>query len=275
MLKIAHVINVTEITESNKKSYLHVAQPVTLKSMVVAKKMAEGLVDVELWAVKHKRERVNIPGEFRWSKEIDKYAYEHIGPLKNVPKPLPRMKDIILSLYDSSDANYFVYSNLDIGLYPNFYIKINSLISRGYDALCINRRDLPKSYEGIVLNEDKLELAFLADGNKHPGIDCFVFRKEIVPSLNLGNVYLGFPPVGQVLRAQIELQSNNFLWVKDEQYTFHLGSDLQWTKAKGVYAAENWKQADGLYQAALAKNSIVAKIKRKIKSWVTSFVSSQ
>lgn len=270
MIKIAHIINVAEITESNRKSYLHVAQPVTIKSMIVAKQMAENSVDVELWAVKHKHETIDIPSEFRWTKQIDEYAYECIDTLREITphKPLPRIADILRSLYESSDAEYFIYTNLDIALYPDFYIKVSNLISEGYDALCLNRKDLAKTYNDVLLDADKLELAFVADGEEHPGIDCVVFRKEIFPLLNFGNVYIGFPPIGQVLKTQIELNSKRLLWVKNQQYTFHLGSDKYWTTQRGEYASENMKQAGGLYVPQFRKPTLKERIKNKLKSWL-------
>ena len=277
MLKIAHIINVAEITESNKKSYLHIAQPVTFKSMIVAKHMAKEVVEVELCAVKHQHESVDIPSEFKWAKSIDKYAYEYIESLRDIVprKPLPRVKDILLSLYESSVADYYIYTNLDIALYPDFYLKVNDFILDGYDALCINRRDLTKTYQDVLLDEDKLELAFMTDGKKHRGIDCFVFKREVVPLLDLGNVYIGFPPIGQVLKTQIELHSRKFLWIKDKQCTFHLGSDRYWRESQGEYASENMKQANSLYVPcfeASCKPSQIVIIKNKLRFWLKRLI---
>lgn len=247
-MEIAHIINVTEINDSKKASYLHIAQPLTMRSMVIAQKTAKSVIDVDLVAIKHKDEKVSVPSEFEWAPDLDKYAWEHIEALKNVisHKPLPRLKDIILSLYNVSDAEYFIFTNLDIGLYPHFYIRVKEIIEKGYDAFCINRRDLPKEHDGVLLDESAIELIFSIVGIPHIGIDCFVFKKEIVPLLNLSNVYIGYPPVGQVLKTQVEINSKNFLWIKDEKITFHIGSDLAW-KNGGPYVKENWNQANGLY----------------------------
>jgi hypothetical protein len=247
---IAHIINVTELTEANRASYLHVAQPVTMKSMALARRLACDLVEVELWAIKHKSECVEIHEDFKWANPIERYAHECILSLRDEypRRPLPLIKDILLGLYETSNAEYFVYTNLDIGLYPDFYLKVDALIRDGYDGLCINRLTLPKVYQGVVLDAASLELAFMAEGERHSGSDCFVFRREIVPSLNLGNVFIGFPPVGKVLRGQIELCSKRFLWVKEMRCTFHLGDDLAWKSSSSQYAAENRKQAAGLYE---------------------------
>lgn len=254
-MKIAHIINVTEINDSKNASYLHIAQPLTMKSMVVAQKIAKNMIDVELVAVKHKTEKVSIPSEFKWSIDLDTYAWEHIEALKNLSfrRPLPRLNDIILSLYNFSDAEYFIYTNLDIGLCPDFYLRVSDLIEKGYDAFCINRRDMPKEYEGVLLDESKLELIFVIEGIMHPGIDCFVFKREIVPSLSLGNVYIGYPPVGQVLKTQIELNSKYFIWIKDKRLTFHIGSDQPWN-IEDHYRKENRIQSRGLYLVHVKKS---------------------
>jgi hypothetical protein len=255
-MKIAHIINVTEINDSKKARYLHIAQPLTMMSMIVAQKMAKNIADVELFSVKHKDEKVSVPSKFSRAADLDKYAWEHIEALKNLThhRPLPRLKDIILSLYNSSDAEYFIYTNLDIGLYHHFYIKVMDMIGKGHDAVFINRRDLPKEYEDVLLDESKIELIFLVEGVKHPGIDCFFFKREIVPSLSLGNVYIGYPPVGQVLKTQIEINSKNCTWIKDERLTFHMGSDRAWYNIKDSYIEENENQANGLYVKQIGKS---------------------
>ncbi len=44
--QIAHIINVIEINETKKASYLHIAQPVTMRSMLTAKKQ---LAMLSMW----------------------------------------------------------------------------------------------------------------------------------------------------------------------------------------------------------------------------------
>ena len=244
-MKIAHIVNVTEIDDSKKASYLHIAQPVTLKTMSMAKQKAAGIVDIDLVTIKHQDETVDIPDEFIHAPDIKKYAWEYIPSLCNVTphKPLPRLADILSGLNQTSDAEYFIYTNLDIGLYPDFYIEVRKMIEMGVDACCINRIDLPKNYRGVTLDINAIDLILTAAGTKHPGIDSFVFKKDIVPALNLGNVYIGFPPVGMVLKTQIEMNSTNFYWVKDQTLTFHLGQDKPWANTNSLYFQENYRQA--------------------------------
>jgi hypothetical protein len=249
-LKIAHIVNVTEIDESKHASYLHVAQPLTLKTMVIAARMARPVMEVELWAIKHRSERVTVPPEIRWAPDIERYGWEFFDELRDLPrpKPLPRIRDIIAGLDAVSDAEYFVYTNLDIGLNPDFYLAVRGLIQQGYDAFCINRRTLPTRHEGVLLDEHTAELVFRVPGEEHGGIDCFVFKKSIVPKLQLGDVFIGLPPIGQVLKTQIETHSKRFSWVRDRSLTFHLGDDRVWDTAKrSPYGDANLKAAQGLF----------------------------
>ena len=255
MVKIAHIVNVTEICETNKASYLHIAQPLTMKSMVMARQQAKGLGRVDLFATKHASENVAIPPEFNWAPDIEKYAWEYINSLKKIKakKPMLRIVDILTSLYPVSDADFFIYTNIDIGLFPDFYIKVFEFIKNGYDAFCINRTNLPKKIDGVLLDKDNIELIFTlrGKGDAHRGIDCFVFKRQIVPLLDLGNVFIGYPPVGQVLLTQIKNNSKRFKWFKNESITFHIGKDALWVREKEqktAYWKENYKQARGLYK---------------------------
>lgn len=248
-MRIAHILNVTQIDESHRARYLHIAQPMTLKSMVIAQRMASESFHVELFAVKHRHEKVDVPAPFQWADDLQTYAWEHVDALHNVAprRPLPRLVDIVRSLYDVSDAEYFVYTNLDIGLCPHFYLAVHEILRTECDACCINRQDLPTDYCGVTLDVDHIELAFTVEGKPHPGIDCFVFKRDAVPKLELGNVYVGYPPVGQVLKTQIKRNSRDFKWVNDRRLTFHIGRDQAWKNRGDPYWAVNMAEAKGLY----------------------------
>ena len=267
-LKIAHIIYVTEIRERQRASYLHVAQPLTIKSMINAKEEAEGIIDVDLVATTHLDDKIEVPEEFNWAARIKNYGWEYIDCLKDVQphKQLPRIADIVNNLYEYSDADYFIYTNLDIGVRPNFYIEIAKLIDKGYDGFSINRRDLPKEYNNLLLDESQTQLIYTLDGDEHPGIDCFIFKRSFVPSMNMGNVFIGFSPIGQVLMTQIAKQANKFEWFKDLILTFHIGQDSPWTGESEYYNA-NVAEGEGLYDNwFVPKPTLMQKIKHKLRS---------
>jgi hypothetical protein len=116
---------------------------------------------------------------------------------------------------------------------------VESSIEKGFDAFCINRRDLPKEYAGQLLSVQNIEGVFEVPGTSHQGIDCFVFKRDIIPHMNLGNVFVGYPPIGLLLMTQMKNLSQNFTWFKNEKVTFHLGSDLAWKSAGETYKNNN------------------------------------
>lgn len=247
-MKLAHIINVTEIDESKRVSYLHIAQPVTMKSMTIAKEMAQNTVEVDLFAVKHKSEQITVPDSFLWTGNIDKYAFDCIEALKKATpqKPLPCLVDILQQLYDCSDADYFIYTNVDIGLQPHFYTHVFNIINQGFDAFCINRRDIPKEIDGVLIDKTTLELAYKNKGEKHPGTDCFIFQRELFKKIELNKVFVGFPPVGKVLKIQLQKHARRFALFPNEYITFHIGKDCTWNDRNSIYFQENIKQGKKL-----------------------------
>lgn len=246
-MKLAHIINVTQIDASKEASYLHVAQPATLRSMLDARQQTGDVVSVELIAIKHKSESVEIPEDFVWAPDIETYAWEHIERLrgKNPLRPLPRIGDIIHGLYETSHAEYFIYTNLDIGLRPHFYRFVAEQIEYGIDGMSINRRNVPKEVNATLIGPDHLRLLDFVVGDSHPGSDCFVFRRDTVPSMRFGNVYIGYPPIGRVMYKQVQSTARRFVEFKDARVTYHLGSDQPW-KGRSLLGKENARQARGL-----------------------------
>ena len=56
-------------------------------------------------------------------------------------RKLPLLRDILDRLYEGAkDADYLIYSNIDIGLRPDFYLEVARLIEDGSDAFLIGRR---------------------------------------------------------------------------------------------------------------------------------------
>ena len=268
-----HIVNATEIDEPQKASYLHVAQPVTMACMVRARAIAAHKVDVTLCSVEHQEEEVlNVPPEFVRARGLTSYAWERIDALRQSSdhKPLPRLVDILRVGAAALDVEYLIFSNVDISPRPAFYLQVRKFLSQGYDALCINRQNLPKTYEGVVIDRSTVELGQSLAGSPTPGIDCFVFRKEILPRLDLGNTFVGFPPVGQVLKTQIEKHSHRFLWVKEGFYTFHLGDDYGWG-GRSLYREQNEIAAQGLFEPCILPPSLWRRLregpKRRIIRW--------
>jgi hypothetical protein len=251
-MKIAHIVNVLEISEVNRSSYLHIAQPITIQSMVDAKTKTQDC-EVELFAIKNKYDNIKLPPEFNFTNDLERCCCDISDSLPK-EKSLPLIGDILSNLFNASDAEYFVYTNIDIGLLPDFYNFINREIKSGVEALCINRRDMPKHINGKKIDINNFKILFSKKGKYHPGADCFMFKRESFMKMNLGNVFIGVPPIGTVLLNEIKKASNNFRWINrkdrvenrrngnktfEQLLTFHIGSDRNWQQKNNPYWAEN------------------------------------
>ncbi|MFH1852173.1 MAG: hypothetical protein ABIA75_07510 [Candidatus Neomarinimicrobiota bacterium] len=199
-MKIAHIINPVKI---GPESDLYIAQPITMHTMLQAQAFARNSVVVDLYTTQYKEDREIIPKGLNITEDLKRSILD-IKTFKTNRK-LPLIGDILNSLYTNSDSDIFIYTNVDIALKPFFYLTIKSLLELGYDGFCINRKTIPKSYLGInELNIANLPLLYSIEGENHPGIDCFVFQRSIYPKFQLGNICIGFPPIGAVLFDNIK-----------------------------------------------------------------------
>ena len=246
---ISHIINVIEVRDDIKKSHLDVAQSVTMKSMVLAKSLTQRSKSVELVAVHHREETTQIPQEFLKAESILKYAWEFSAMLReqNIKRRFVRIYDILKNGVIAKNSDYYIYTNTDIGLQPNFYDRIFDLLCEGYDGLAINREDVSKEIDGHVLAEKDIHKIWGLPGKRHMGVDCVVFASHLFPKMEFGSVFVGAPPVGAVLLSQVRRNAKKFKWIKNERLTFHLGEDLAWmSESAKIYHIANKIEAKGL-----------------------------
>jgi hypothetical protein len=242
-MKIAHIINVVEIKGVHESSYLHVAQPVTVDSMVSAKNHTKSDIEVQLFATKHQNEKINLPSEFTWTKDLSRYCYDVFDTLPK-SKNFPLIGDILNNLYNSSNADFFIYTNVDIGVFPNFYDFIKESIDSGLDAFTINRVTMPKTINKTTIGPENYNLVFSQKGLQHPGFDCFVFRREYLSRFSLGSIFIGAPPIGAVLKNQLSRISSRIKYFKSGvRATFHLGNDRDWANPSNPHYIQNCLEA--------------------------------
>lgn len=239
-MKIAHIINPVKV---NIESDLYLAQPVTFQSMLNAKEFARDIIQVDLYTTQYQEDREIIPNGFIVTDDLTRSILD-LNDFK-IKRKLPLIKDILDKLYDYSDAEFLIYTNVDIGLQPYFYMYVKQLIEFGWDGICINRKTLPEFLEFVSeLNVNYLPIIYSIEGKRHPGIDCFVFRRDIYPNFKLGNICIGVDGIGAVLKDNIKKFSNNFMWGKNVNTTFHLGAtERSWEKRK-KYADYYWHNSD-------------------------------
>lgn len=215
MRTIAHIINPVIVGTS---SDLFVAQPITFETMRRAREFARGQVEVTLYSAQYPEDRPLVPDDFHMTPDLDRSVLD-LGTFRKLRK-LPLLADILGRLYDASDAEYFIYTNVDIALMPHFYVTVNQIIEAGYDAFVINRRTITDRFQTLA----EIPLMYAEVGQPHEGHDCFVFRREVYPRYKLGAICIGATWFGRVLLWNLICQAKNFREFKDHHLTFHIGA---------------------------------------------------
>ncbi|PID56914.1 hypothetical protein CSB45_09665 [candidate division KSB3 bacterium] len=219
MTTIAHIINPVKVTRS---SDLYIAQPITFETIRRARTYTKDIIEIQLYSAQYTEDVNVVPQYFTRTADLDRSVIDlHTFHIK---RKLPLLKDILDRLYNASNAEYFIYTNTDIAILPNFYLTIISIIHQGFDAFVVNRRSISSRYKSIA----EIPLMYSEIGKSHKGFDCFIFRRDAYPKYILGNVCLGTAFVGRVLLWNLVLNSKKFKEFKNLHLTFHLGNNQIW-----------------------------------------------
>jgi hypothetical protein len=223
MRKIAHLINPCVVSEA---SDLFVAQPITFESLRRARKSAEGRVLVDLLTAQFPEDRAIVPSDFFPTPDLDR-SILNLGEFQ-ANRKLPLFRDLLERLYDySGDAEFLIYTNVDIAVQPEFYVEVDRLINQGLDAFVISRRTISKTYT----QPTDIEFMYQEVGTPHPGHDCFVFAKELFSKFALGNACIGAAWFDKSLLWNMIVHATHFTAFNDLRLTFHLGDDKRWKKS--------------------------------------------
>ncbi|MBI3519360.1 MAG: hypothetical protein HY062_08385 [Bacteroidetes bacterium] len=233
MNSIAHIINPFMAA---KNSDLYSAQPITFESMRRAKSKAKGIVEVELLSAQFSADRELVPPDFTKTKNLEGSVLD-VQQFDQTLK-LPFIADILNRLYTESNAEFLIYTNVDIGLYEDFYIQVNHFINSGLDAFIINRRRLKNTYTQI----SQLPDIYTNKGKSHPGFDCFVFHRSLYPKLKLDGICIGVPFVEISFSQNLFALSSHFKLFDKEYLTFHIGEEIFKKRASKQYYKYNQKQ---------------------------------
>jgi hypothetical protein len=235
MRKFAHIVHPLIVPES---SDLFKAQPVTFKTMQTAREFAGDMVEVEFYSAQYREDRGIVPADFTMTPDLDRSVMD-VATFKH-PRRLPLLKDVLDRLYAAAtDAEYLIYTGVDIALQPYFYTTVNNIINQGVDAFIINRRVLSETFQEL----EQIPLMYAQLGKPHPGRDCYIFKRQVYPRYSLGDVCLGMRRVGAVLALNLVYYSINFREYRDLHMTFHLGEGSFWRDEKyDDYHAHNFRE---------------------------------
>jgi hypothetical protein len=219
MRTMAHIVHPVVV---GKESDLRVAQPITFETMRIAREFASGRVHMTPVYTKYVDEAPAIPEDFQKAPDLDRSILD-VSTFR-ARRKLALMKDILDRLYQTTDAEYLIYTNVDIALMPHFYVAVDQLIDQGYDALVINRRVIPRSYADI----QDIPLMYAQVGRPHPGCDCFVFKRSAYPDYRLGMAFIGSGRIGLIMAVNLYYNATTFKQFRDLHLTFHIGGDAPW-----------------------------------------------
>ena len=194
----------------------------TFETMKRAKAFAAEYIEVDLVTTQYPEDHMIIPSYFAIAPDLERSVMD-VGSFQKERK-LPLIKDLLeRAVAFSPDADYIVYTNVDIALQPHFYLFIQLQIEAGLEAFVINRRTIPAHFDLHNLAE-----AYSAIGDKHPGFDCFVIKRELISKFRLGTISIGANWIGRTVFANLLVHCKKTKLFEDEHLTFHIGEDGAW-----------------------------------------------
>jgi hypothetical protein len=217
MRSYAHIINPYSNPGNGE---WQLAQQVTFATLLRAQKEAEGRVEVRLFTTQFKEDRTIVPGGFTLLRDLDRSVTD-IAAFRR-ERRLPLLGDILSRLYESTDAEYLVYTNADIALMPSFYLAVDAMIAKGYDAIVINRRCISSRYS----SPEQLPEMYAEAGTMHTGYDTFVLHRSLFEKIDLGHLCIGIPFNDTALIHHLYAFAKNFRLCTEKHLTFHLGQEL-------------------------------------------------
>lgn len=219
-LSLAHIISPVIVANS---SDLFFAQPITFETMRIAHEFAQDNAEIDLYAIQfHDESRIPLPDIFQRTPDLTRSVAD-IKTFKQ-RKKLPLIKDILDTLYESSQAQYLIYTNVDIALQPYFYKAVGMFIQEGYDAFVINRRTITDKYTTV----EQIPFMYAQSGESHKGYDCFIFKRELYSKFKLGTICIGTAWIGRALLANMATYAAKYREFRNEHLTFHIGDPCTW-----------------------------------------------
>ncbi|MCU0285059.1 MAG: hypothetical protein MUF15_01550 [Acidobacteria bacterium] len=237
-LSFAHIINPVIV---DKSSDLFIAQPITFETMFRAREFAgfdQEIAGIDLYAAQFQDEtHISLPGIFKRTPDLTR-SIADIKTFK-LKRKLSLIKDILDKLYQSTQADYLIYTNVDIALQPHFYRFVQAAVQQGCDAFVINRRTITDKYTTIA----QIPFMYAQIGESHKGYDCFIFKRELYPKFKLGTICIGTAWIGRALLANMCVYASRFREFRDEHLTFHIGDPCTWRNEEfNDYFQENRQQ---------------------------------
>ena len=149
-----------------------------------------------------------VPSFARGAKELTYYATDARA------HRLPTIGEIFRRGVEEGRGRYLVYTNIDIGTMEDFYVRSHTLLSQAEEQRESTSPSSSSEPPWMALEYTRVQTAKLGSSpvtlddilswspiGRHPGHDCFVVPRHLVPPMLLtGGLVVGMPPWG--VRAQ-------------------------------------------------------------------------
>lgn len=219
LMKIAHIVNPFKAPSGSEHD---LAQQITFDSLARAKSYARQSDDlsVEIYASCFEEDVSCVPEFFDKTMLLNRSVCDINSTCTD--KRLPLLKDILEHGFSDESVDFLIYSNIDIAVLPYFYASVHEMVEGGIDAAVINRRRIDESY----LTKTTSNLRYADAGLYHSGNDCFIIHKSVFNKMDLGEVCIGIPHVGNTLVYNLLANSKHFGLFGNLHLTQHIGYDL-------------------------------------------------
>lgn len=142
---------------------------------------------------------------------------------------LPLIGDILQAGAVASNASHVIFTNMDIAVQPDFYVRLAELIEQRFDPdtpFIVYRRNIPAQYTDPA----QLPAMYAEPGERAYGFDCFVFPRRLLDALDLGASCIGAAHFDYLMFMALDAASGfRIRRVDDLPLTFHLGNDITWS----------------------------------------------
>lgn len=220
-----HIINPFPCPE---KSEHGIASKITYESLRIAVEEARKHgIQIEVNAVVLPDDEIAIKPPAKLAGHLAR-TVQNIRPL-SPNRPFPLISDILRTGAESTNCDYLIFTNMDIAVQPEFYLRLHEIIEKRFEPgtpFTVYRRNISDHYDSIA----QLPEMYREPGKIAYGYDCFVFPKSYVSQLDLGNCCIGAAHFDYLLFIALDAASGfRTKRINDLPLTFHIGNDIAWS----------------------------------------------
>jgi hypothetical protein len=264
-IRLHHVISPVD---AHAPASLQTAQTLTFTALTLAKQTADLSrlpLNVRQTAVQFAGDDNEIPESMDVLSNLDRSAAELAD--FHQPRKLPLLWDILQRADEASRSDrigregrheYLIYTNIDISPMPYFYTFLYHMLRFGFDSLAINRRTISSAYR----EASDLPIMYADMGRPHPGLDCFIFRRDLFQRFVPFHSIVGMGFVMRGLLFNLVATSEKMAIVTDAHATFHVGDDKSWEDPIYTdYIAFNKEEALAVWRAQARDPKVEERLK--------------